>query len=378
LANRFTLENAKTPITNYFLTGSIMPNSSKSRAKKVGQSPGMLVHVGDQKTEEVQLTLIDFGQDGHFLEKFDASLEDLEMVKKADSITWINVSGLHDTDLIGELGRFFNLHPLLIEDILNTDQRPRMEPYDDYIYIVLKMLHWREQTDHLEIEQVSLFVGQSFVLSFEEDEDNIFDSLRQRLNNEQGRLRAYGSDYLAYAILDTIVDNYFLILEKISDQLEDLEDEVITNPTPKTLNAIQDLKRELLYIRKVVWPLREAIGRLSRGDIPFFENNTLIYIRDVYEHVIQIIDSVETFRGIVSGMLDIYLSSLSNKMNEVMKVLTVIATIFIPITFLTSLYGMNFHFMPELDWPFAYPLLWLIILLTSGGLLLYFKRRDWL
>jgi magnesium transporter len=253
-----------------------------------------------------------------------------------------------------------------------------MEPYDDFIYIVLKMLHWDEGTTAVEIEQVSLLVSGSYVLSFEEGEDNIFDPLRQRLKNEQSRLRSCGSDYLAYAILDTIVDNYFLILEQISDQLEVLEDEVITNPTPETLDTIQNLKRELLYIRKVVWPLREAIGRLSHGDIPFFEQNTVIYIRDVYEHTIQIIDSVETFRGIVSGTLDIYLSSVSNKMNEIMKVLTVIATVFIPITFITSLYGMNFTHMPELDWPFGYPLVWLIILITSGSLLMYFKRRDWL
>jgi magnesium transporter len=338
----------------------------------------MLFHIDDKKTDEVQITVIDFDRNGRFLEKTNAGLTDLESSKNDDSVTWINISGLHDTALIGEVGRIFNLHPLLLEDILNTDQRPRLEPYDDYIYIVLKMLHWHETTTSIEIEQVSLLVGKTFVLSFEEGEDDIFDPLRQRLNNEQGRLRTCGSDYLAYAILDTIIDNYFIILEQISDQLEALEDEVITDPTPRTLDTIQALKRELLYLRKVVWPLREAIGRLSRGDIPFFEQTTLIYIRDVYEHVIQIIDSVETFRGIVSGTLDIYLSSVSNKMNEIMKVLTIIATIFIPITFLTSLYGMNFHYMPELDWPFAYPLLWLIILITSGALLLYFKRRDWL
>jgi magnesium transporter len=355
-----------------------MSKSTISRTKKVGQAPGILVHVGDKKTDKVRITIIDFDKEGTFLEKSDAFIKDLEMGKNNDTITWINISGLHDTDFIGEIGRYFDLHPLIIEDILNTDQRPRMESYDDYIYIVLKMLHWHEGTTAVEIEQVSVLVGSTYVLSFEEGDDDIFDPLRQRLNNEQGRLRTCGSDYLAYAILDSIVDNYFLVLEQLSEQLETLEDEVITNPTPKTLDTIQDLKRELLYIRKVVWPLREAIGRLSRGDIPLFEQNTLIYVRDVYEHVIQIIDSVETFRGIVSGLLDIYLSSVNNKMNEIMKVLTVIATIFIPITFLTSLYGMNLQNMPELDWPFAYPLLWITILITSGSLLLYFKRRDWL
>lgn len=355
-----------------------MPDSIKSRAQKVGQSPGLLVHIGDKKTEKVELTLIDFGEDGHFLELTDAGLEDLEMVKKPDSVTWANVSGLHDTALIGKIGHFFGIHPLLVEDILNTDQRPRLEPYDEYIYIVLKMLHWHDGKPAVEIEQVSLIVGSSFVLSFEEKKDDVFESLRQRLTNEQGRLRTCGSDYMAYAILDTIVDNYFLILEEISERLEFLENEVVVNPTPKTLDTIQEMKRELLYIRKVVWPLREAIGRLSRGDIPLFEEETLMYVRDVYEHVIQIIDSVETFRGIVSGLLDIYLSSISNKMNEIMKVLTIIATIFIPITFLTSLYGMNLPNMPELEWPFAYPLLWIVILGISIALLYYFKHRDWL
>jgi magnesium transporter len=338
----------------------------------------MLQHIGRQKIEAPNITVIDFDQSGHYLEKSAATLEDVEMVKNTGTVTWVNVSGLHDTALIGEIGRHFNLHPLLLEDILNTDQRPRMEPYDDFIYIVLKMLHWHEITTTVEIEQVSLLVSGSYVLSFEEREDDIFDSLRQRLKNDQSRLRSCGSDYLAYAILDTIVDNYFLVLERISDELEALEEEVIIHPTPHTLDTIQSLKRELLYIRKAIWPLREAIGRLSHGDIPFFQQNTLIYIRDVYEHTIQIIDSVETFRGIVSGTLDIYLSSISNKMNEIMKVLTVIATVFIPITFITSLYGMNFTHMPELDWPFGYPLVWLIILITSGSLLMYFKRRDWL
>ncbi|MFZ0547786.1 MAG: magnesium/cobalt transporter CorA [Candidatus Promineifilaceae bacterium] len=354
-----------------------MPEPSISRAKKVGQAPGMLLYIGRQKTKEVKITIIDFDKDGEYLEKANATLEDLEMGKDSRTVTWVNVSGLQDTTLIGEIGRFFNVHPLLVEDILNTDQRPRLEPYDDFIFIVLKTLHWNAEKRGVEIEQVSLLVSGTYVLSFEEGEDDIFDPLRQRLKNEKGRLRTCGSDYLAYAILDTIVDNYFLILEMIGDQLDELEEKLIVNPTNDTLSIIQDLKRELLYMRKVVWPLREAIGRLSRGDVPFFDEDTLMYVRDVYEHTIQIIDSVETFRGIVSGMIDIYLSSLSNKMNEVMKVLTIIATIFIPISFLTSLYGMNLD-MPEVKWPFAYPLLWIVILLTSGTLLLYFKRRNWL
>jgi magnesium transporter len=355
-----------------------MPKSFMSRSEKVGQGPGMLVHIGEQKTEKVKITLIDYDQAGHFVEHHDATLEELAMTRQSDSVTWINVSGLHDTALVSQIGEFFGIHPLLLEDILNTDQRPKMEHYDSYIYLILKMLHWHEATNRVEIEQVSIVLGDSFVLTFEEGEDNIFDPLRHRIHNEKGRIRSNSCDFLAYAILDSIVDHYFLILEQIGDQLEELEDELVVDPKPDTLQTIHNLKRELLYMRKVVWPLREVMGSLQREDSGLFKQETLIYVRDVYEHVIQIIDTVETFRSIVSGMLDIYLSSVSNKMNEVMKVLTVIATIFIPITFLTSLYGMNFRYMPELDWPLAYPMVWLIILLTSGGLLLYFKRRGWL
>jgi magnesium transporter len=355
-----------------------MPHTAKSRAKKVGQSPGLLVHIGDKKTDKVQITIVDFNKEGDYNIQPDATFEDLEVGKNPYSVTWANISGLHDTELIGEIGRYFDLHPLLIEDILNTDQRSRMEIYNDFIYIVLKMLRWQENTKTVDNEQVTLLVAPTYVLSFEENEDDIFDPLRHRLNNDQGRLRTWGSDYLAYAILDTIVDNYFLVLEQIGEELEILEEEVITDPTPKTLDTIKDVKRELLYLRKAVWPLRDALGHLSRGDIPFFDENTLIYLRDVYEHIIQIIDTIQTYRGIASGLLDIYLSSVGNKMNEIMKVLTIIATIFIPITFLTSIYGMDLPNMPERQWSFAYPALWFIIFITGALLLYYFKRRDWL
>lgn len=355
-----------------------MPTSSKSRAKKIGQAPGILVYVGEQKTDKVKITLVDFNQEGDYQVESNATFEDLQVGKSDNSVTWISVSGLHETELIGQIGRYFNLHPLIIEDILNTDQRPRMETYEDFIFIVLKMLRWEEELRSVDYEQITLLVSPTYVLCFEENEDDTFNSLRQRLNNEQGRLRTWGSDYLAYAILDTIVDNYFLVLEQLSEDLEELEEEVISIPTPKTLDRIKDLKRELLYLRKVSWPLRDALSHLSRGDIPIFKEDTFIYLRDVYEHIIQVIDTIETYRSIASGLLDIYLSSVGNKMNEIMKVLTIIATIFIPITFLTSIYGMELPNMPEKSWPFAYPFLWLLILCISLGLLYYFRRRHWL
>lgn len=355
-----------------------MPTSSKSRAKKVGQAPGILVYVGEKKTDKVRITLVDFNQEGDYKVRSNATFKDLQVGKDPSSVTWITVSGVHETELIGEIGRYFNLHPLIIEDILNTDQRPRLEVYEDFIFVVLKMLRWEAESNTVDSEQITLLVSPNFVLSFEENEDDTFNPLRQRLNDEQGRLRTWGSDYLAYAIIDTIVDNYFLVLEQLSDEIEALEEEVISNPTPNTLDTIKDLKREFLYLRKVVWPLRDALSHLSRGDIPIFQEETLIYLRDVYEHIIQIIDTIETYRSIASGLLDIYLSSVGNKMNEIMKVLTIIATIFIPITFLTSIYGMELPNMPERQWSFTYPLLWLIIFIISAALLIYFKRKDWL
>jgi magnesium transporter len=346
--------------------------------KKIGQSPGTLVHVGEQKTEAVSIRLMEYDDKGHFIETEIAVSAELASALETPVVTWIDVAGLHQIDTIETIGKTFGIHSLFMEDILNTSQRPKIEQYDDFIYLILKMLHWHPEKGEVEPEQVSIVVGQNFVLTFREQARDIFEPIRQRIRDDKGVLRKMGADYLAYRLLDTVVDHYFLILENIGDQIESLEEELISDQMPDTLQNIHRLKRELLFVRKAVWPLREVIGGLQRRESPLFQEATHIYVRDVYEHTIQVIETVETFRDIVSGLLDIYLSSVSNRMNEVMKVLTVISTIFIPLTFITGLYGMNFRYMPELQWRWAYPLVWLIILAISVGMLVYFRRRKWL
>ena len=342
-----------------------------------GLSPGTLLHVGKQKTNEVTITLLDYDGKGYFMERETADLAELAKAIQTPAITWINVTGLHQIATMDGIGQAFGIHPLLLEDILDTGQRPKIEQSNDILILILKAVCWDEVTDHTEVEQVSLVIGATYVLSFLERPSDLFNPVYQRLREGNGRLRQMGADYLVYALLDAIVDNYFLTLEQISDQIEQIEDDIIEDPTPKNIQTIHELRRELLDLRKAIWPLREIISSLYRGEFPQFQSETLLYVRDVYEHIIQVIDTLETFRDIVSGLLDMYLSTVSNKMNEVMKVLTIIATIFIPLTFITSLYGMNFQYMPELHWRMGYPFVWLTIILTSLGLILYFKRKGW-
>jgi magnesium transporter len=261
---------------------------------------------------------------------------------------------------------------------MNTGQRPKMEDFGDYLFIVLKMLHYDEKKDETKTEQVSLVLSSKYVLSFQEDEGDVFDSIRERIRTDRGSIRKRRADYLAYSLIDAIVDNYFMVLEKIGEKIEDIEDELIKNPTPAVLQTIHHLKRELIFLRKSVWPLREVISRLERWESPLIDKSIDIYLRDVYDHTIQVIDSLETFRDTLSGMLDIYLSSVSNRMNEVMKVLTIIATIFIPLTLIAGIYGMNFRYMPELESPWGYPMVYVVMLAVCAVMLVYFRRKKWL
>jgi len=293
-------------------------------------------------------------------------------------VTWINVDGIHQVEILERLGEYFGLHPLVVEDILNTDQRPKVEDFGDYIFIVLKMFYYDDSADEIVTEQISLTLGPTLVISFQEREGDVFNPIRERIRSEKGRIRKMGADYLAYVLVDSIVDSYFIILEKLGEKIEDLEEELVTDPRPETLQTIHNLKREMIFLRKSVWPLREVVSGLERGESPLIQESTGIYLRDVYDHTIQVIDTVETIRDMLSGMLDIYLSSVSNRMNEVMKVLTIIATIFIPLTLIAGIYGMNFRYMPELEWPWAYPMLWLIMLAIGVLMLIYFRRKRWL
>jgi magnesium transporter len=354
-----------------------MPKLTKKRSKKAGLPPGTLVHIGEKKAEIPKITIMDYSET-LFKEKEVKTIEECFLFKDTPTITWINIDGLHQVEILEKLGECYGFHPLVLEDILNTDQRPKIEDYGEYLYIVLKMLDQSNQSKEILTEQISLILGPSFVISFQEREGDVFDPIRERIRSGKGRIRKMGADYLAYALLDAIVDDYFIVMEKLGERIEFLEEELVKRPLPETLQTIHHLKREMIFFRKAVWPLREVIGSLERGELPLVKETTRIYLRDVYDHTIQVIDTIETFRDMVSGMLDIYLSSVSNRLNSVMKVLTIIATIFMPLTFLAGIYGMNFKHMPELEWKWGYPAVWIAVILISVSMLTYFKKKGWL
>jgi magnesium transporter len=338
--------------------------------------PGSLIHIGKKKREKIRITLFSYNADS-FEEKELSSIEELVHLKNNGTIWWINIDGLHDIPTIQTIGARFHIHDLILEDILDTNQRPKVEETDAYLSAIVKMLHHNEHND-INTEQVSLIIGADYVISFQEYRGDVFEPIRERIRQNKGRIRKMGADYLGYSLIDALIDNYYVILEKLADRIEELEALVINKPSPTTLKLIYNLKREILNIRKSVWPLREIIGNLQRAGMHIISQAISPYLKDLYDHIAQVIDTTETFREMVSGLLDIYLSSVSNKMNEVMKVLTIIATIFIPITFLVGLYGMNFKYMPELEWQWGYFAVLLIIVIIVIGLIIFFKKKKWL
>jgi len=355
----------------------VIPRFLKRRVEKAGLPPGTLVHVGEKRVGKVRIRVIDYDE-SHFEEREVKSIEDCLPFREKPNVTWINIDGVNQLDIIEKIGEHFNIHPLVLEDIVNTGQRPKMEDFVDYIFMTLKMLHYSDEEKETKAEQVSLILGSNYVISFQENEGDVFDPIRERIRADKGRIRKMGPDYLAYALMDAVVDNYFTILEKLGDRIEDFEEELVVNPTPETLQAIHHLKREMIFLRKSVWPLREVINRLERWESSLINKSISIYLRDVYDHTIQVIDAIETFRDVLSGMLDIYLSSVSNRMNEVMKVLTIIATIFIPLTLIAGIYGMNFRFMPELEMPLGYPIILLSMFFVGMLMVAYFRKKKWL
>jgi magnesium transporter len=354
-----------------------MQKLMKKRSKKAGLPPGTLIHIGERKTEEIKITIMDYDET-QFQEKEAKTFEECFPYKGRPTVTWVNVDGIHQVQTLEKLGECFELHPLTLEDILNTDQRPKIEDFGEYMYVVLKMFSYDDKSNEILIEQVSLILGANFVLSFQENVGDVFNPIRERIRSGKGKIRKMGADYLVYALLDAIVDNYFIILEKIGEQIEFLEEKLVINPVPETLNIIHKLKKEMLFFRKSVWPLREVISVLERGESQLIKGSTKIFLRDVYDHNIQIIDTIEMLREMLSGMLDIYLTGISNRLNAVMKVLTIIATIFMPLTFIAGVYGMNFKFMPELEWHWGYPVILLTMFAISISMLVYFKRKKWL
>jgi len=342
---------------------------------KYGTPSGSLIHVGQKKMEKAHITVMDYDAD-NFTEKILNSVEESKKFINTSSVTWINVDGVHDASVMEDFGKYFNLHPLLLEDIMNTEQRPKVEDFGEYMYFVLKMLYLNDH-DNICSEQVSIVLGKDFVISFQERSGDVFDSIRQRIRNKKGRIRNFHADYLMYALIDSIIDHYFVILETVGDSIEKLEDEVVKTPATKTLQLIHRMKRMMMYLRKSVWPLREVINAMHHSETDLIDSSINVYLRDVYDHTIQVIDTIESNRDMVSGLLDIYLSSISNKMNEVMKVLTIIATIFIPLTFIAGIYGMNFAYMPELQWKWGYFAVLGVMLGVFVGMLIYFKRKKW-
>ena len=354
-----------------------MPVVFKRRSKKAGLPPGTLVHVGEKKVEKTRITVMDYDPD-NFVEKQAVSVEECVPFRETSTITWINVDGVHEPEVIRHLGECYGLHPLILEDIMTTSQRPKLEDMGDYLFLVVRMITNHRGQDEEKFEQVSLVVGPNFVLSFQEDIGDVFDLVRDRIRKGKGRIRNQGPDYLAYSLLDAIVDGYFNELERIGDEIEALEDEILKTPKPATVQRIHRLKQEMIFLRKSIWPLREVIARLERRESPLIKESTAIFLKDVYDHTIQVIETVDTFRDMLSGMLDVYLSSVSNRMNEIMKVLTIIATIFIPLTFIVGIYGMNFRFMPELEWRWGYWIVWGVIVVVALGMISYFRRNKWL
>jgi magnesium transporter len=355
-----------------------MVEKVKKRSAKAGLPPGSLVHIGAKKTGPSLIRILDYDADS-VRERNKAAVEECIPFRDSDSVTWIDVEGLNDVGLLDRLGSCYGLHPLILEDILNTDQRPKSDDMDSYIYIVLKMLDFDPQSLEIVSEQVSIVLGRNYVISLQEGrEGDLFEPLRERIRGNKGRIRKLGPDYLAYSLLDTIIDHYFIILEKFAERIEALEDDLVSDPKPETLQQIHQLKREMIFLRKSAWPLREVVNVLEKSESELIRPATKIFLRDIYDHAIHIIDSIETYRDMLSGMLDIYLSSVSNRMNQVMKVLTIIATIFMPLTFLAGVYGMNFEHMPEIGWPWSYPILWLVMLGVAGVMLFFFKKKNWL
>jgi magnesium transporter len=360
-----------------------MDENMKKTDKTLGLPPGTLIHVGQRDTGAIKITAIDYDP-VNISESVLDSPEQAFPFFESPTVTWINIDGIHDTQIIEKIGMHFKLHPLTLEDIVFTNQRAKFESFDDYIYILLKMVYLDDKSNEIQTEQVSLILGSNYVLSFQEKEGDVFNAVRERLRTGKGKVRKMGPDYLAYSLLDAVVDNYFLIIESLGEEIDIIEESLVGDPSHECLKGIQKMKKDMLYLRKSVWPLREVISSFHKDESLLIKDSTSVYIRDLYDHTIQVIDTIETLRDMASGMLDIYLSSISNRMNEVMKVLTIIATIFMPLTFIVGIYGMNFNpekslfNMPELNWRYGYVFAWVIMLIVAITMLIYFKRKKWL
>ncbi len=355
-----------------------MARRKRHARKPVGSSPGSVIYIGGGKTHPVTVSCIRYGPERCDQTKLSGVTEsDFKTHGESEVVTWVDVDGVHDTALLEQFGKALGLHSLVLEDIVNTSQRPKLEDFGSYIFVALKMIMYDRKSRTVSSEHVSLILGDGYVLSFQEDPGDVFEPIRARIRTGKGRIRKARADYLFYALIDAVVDYYFEVLEQLGDDIEDLEQEVVERATPDTLRGVHNLKREMILLRRSVWPVREAVNMLVRDESDLVTDSTRIFLRDLYDHTIQVIDTVETFRDILSGLLDVYLSSISNRMNEIMKVLTIMSSIFIPLTFIVGVYGMNFKYMPELDWSWGYPSVWIVMILSALGLLRLFRKKGW-
>ncbi|MDD3741140.1 MAG: magnesium/cobalt transporter CorA [Bacteroidales bacterium] len=350
--------------------------TQKRNKAKIGLPPGSLIFNGIERKHDISIEHIAYSPDEYFEESID-SIGKIDLASDSGKIHWINLNGVHDTNMIKNIGEKFNIHKLVLEDVLNTHQRPKVDFYDEHIFAVIKMLVYNKEDKSVDSEQVSIVAGSNYLISFQEKSGDVFDPLRKRLQSASGKIRTLGSDYLLYAILDIIIDNYFILLESLGEEVEKYETDLIDNANKDILNRIYYLKRENLLLRNAVWPVRELVLQFEKTDSPLIKKKNIIYFRDLYDHTIQVIDNVEIYRDLLSGLIELYYTNTGNKTNEVMKVLTIISTIFIPLTFIAGIYGMNFKYMPELEWHYAYFGVWGIMITLFVLMIWYFRRKKW-
>jgi len=355
-----------------------MPRKRQQRKRhsaKAGLPPGALIFIGKHSDEPVTIELIDYSS-GYHAQAEIPQVKDLKVSLDASTVSWINIHGIHDPKVIEQVGKVYGIHKLVLEDILDTDHRPKVEPFEDYVFFTMKMM-WYTEDGYLEKEQISIVFGKPYVLCFQERKGDIFDPIRERIRTDSGLIRKKGTDYLVYRLIDSVVDNYFTIVEQIEDKVEDLEEKIAADTDTDQMQTIQSLKREILTLKRALLPLREAVGGLEKGVTELVDPENVKYFRDVYDHLQQIAENLESNREVLSGLMDMHVANISNKMNQVMKVLTVIASLFIPLTFIAGVYGMNFDNMPELHYKYGYFGAWGLMISVFILMLLYFKKKRW-
>jgi magnesium transporter len=354
-----------------------MSQSAKTMAAKAALPPGVLIHVGEAPQGAARISILDYDTQG--IKEYDSAEPDmLRRLADGPRVTWFKVQGVHQVETVSQVGEIFGLHPLVLEDLVNTHQRPKLEAYERYLFLVLKTMRYDQERKRVLSQQIGLILGQGFVLSFDQGLGDPLAPVGSRIHLGKGRIRRLGADYLAYAIMDLAVDSYYTVLEELETRIDDVEEDLFDRTRPQQLHELYDLKSEVTQMRKSIWPLREVCSTLLRGENEFISEQAIPFLRDLYDHTVQVIEGCDALREHITSLVDLHMNMVSNRMNEVMKVLTIIATIFIPLTFLAGIYGMNFKYMPELEQPWAYPLLLLLMAAVVVVMLLFFRRKKWL